>query len=143
MATTEVNNRSAFSNVQEDTWGGATNAGDYPDDVWRADTVRHYFDKISGSSNPNLFNQFFTCDFETVRAASPRTALGERRYRASDDFTTDRRTKEESQSAYRAVQPDVRHCDADPCGARRALREDRSHVECAGADRRPASAGLG
>ncbi len=58
VTLTEVNNRSAFSNVQADTWGGATNAGDYPDDVWKPDTVRHYFDNISGSGSSNLFNEF-------------------------------------------------------------------------------------
>jgi len=99
VATTEVDNRSAFSNVQADTWGGATNAGDYPDDVWKPDTVRHYFDNISGSSNPNLFNQFFTWDFETVRQLAA-DALNEQTYRASDDFTTDRRTNEQSESAF-------------------------------------------
>lgn len=99
VTLTDVKNRSAFSNVQADTWGGATNAGDYPDEVWRRDTVRHYFDQLSGSGNPNLFNEFFVWDFETVRQLAA-DALNEETYRASDDFTTDRRTKEESQSAY-------------------------------------------
>ena len=40
--------------------------------MWRADTVRQYFDNISGSSNSNLFNDFFTFDFETVRGNSLR-----------------------------------------------------------------------
>ena len=99
IAATEVGNRSAFSNVQSDTWGGATNAADYPDDVWKHDTVRHYFDNISGSNNPNLFNEFFTWDFETVRAIAAdvgNPAL----YEANPDFSTDRRTTEDSQSAY-------------------------------------------
>ena len=48
-------------------------AADYPDNVWRADTVRQYFDNISGSGNPALFNKFFTFDFETVRATRGRT----------------------------------------------------------------------
>lgn len=99
VALTEVNNRSAFSNVQQDSWGGATNPGDYPDDLWRADTVRQYFDQVSGSSNPNLFNDFFTFDFETVRSIAARVG-NPAMYEASPVFTTDRRVKEESQSAY-------------------------------------------
>jgi TonB-dependent receptor len=99
IAATEVKNRSAFSNVQQDTWGGATNVNDYPDDVWRADTVRQYFDKISGSGNPNLFNDFFTFDFETVRQIAA-TVGNPAMYASSPDFTTDRRVTEKSKSAF-------------------------------------------
>ena len=99
VALTDVKNRSAFSNVQQDSWGGATNAGDYPDEVWRADTVRQYFDNISGSNSSALFNDFFTFDFETVRAIA--ASVGNpAMYEASPVFTTDRRVEEESQSAY-------------------------------------------
>jgi TonB-dependent receptor len=105
VAMTEVNNRSAFSNVQRDSWGGVGDLGDYPDDVWIPDTVRPYFDNISGSSNPNLFNEFFTWDFETMRqlaatASTATVAAAPEMYQASPDFTTDRRTKEDSNSAY-------------------------------------------
>ena len=99
VALTQVENRSAFSNVQADTWGGATNAGDYPDDVWRADTIRQYFDNISGSSSQALFTDFFTWDFDTVRGIA--ASVGNpAMYEASPVFTTDRRVEEESQSAY-------------------------------------------
>lgn len=99
VALTEVNNRSAFSNVQADTWGGATNAGDYPDEVWRADTIRQYFDNIPGSSSQALFTDFYTWDFETVRGIA--ASVGNpAMYEASPIFTTDRRVEEESQSAY-------------------------------------------
>ncbi|MBM0103727.1 TonB-dependent receptor [Steroidobacter sp. S1-65] len=100
VALTDVKNRSAFSNVQRDTWSGATSPADYPDDVWRADTVRQYFDNISGSGNPALFNQFFTFDFETVRAIAARAAGDESLYRTTPIFDTDRRVEEESQSAF-------------------------------------------
>ena len=99
IAATEVKNRSAFANVQQDSWGGATTAADYPDSVWRPDTVRKYFDNISGSGNPNLFNDFFTFDFETVRAIAARVG-NPAMYEASDVFTTDRRVEEKSKSAY-------------------------------------------
>lgn len=100
VALTDAKNRSAYSNVQADSWGGATNPGDYPDNVWRADTVRHYFDNIGGSSNGALFNQFFTFDFETVRQLAANALNNEALYRASPVFTTDRRVEEESQSAF-------------------------------------------
>jgi TonB-dependent receptor len=100
VGLTKVENRSAYSNVQRDTWGGATNAGDYPDDVWKADSIRPYFGKINGSNNPALFNQFFTFDFETVRALAAKAAGDESLYQASNVFTTDRRVTEKSQSAY-------------------------------------------
>jgi TonB-dependent receptor len=96
---TDVKNRSAFSNVQQDTWGGATNVADYPDDVWHPDTIRHYFDNISGSNSPNLFNDFFTFDFETVRGIA--ASVGNpAMYQASPVFTTDRRVQEKSKSAF-------------------------------------------
>ena len=69
VALTEMNNRTAFSTVQNDTWGSdvAFDPAAFPDDVWRADTIRQYFDQVSGSGNSNLFNNFFTFDFDTAR----------------------------------------------------------------------------
>jgi len=100
VSLNKVNNRSAFSNVQRDTWGGATNAGDYPDNVWKADTIRPYFSKIDGSGSPALFNQFYTFDFETVRALAATASGQPSLYLASNDFTVDRRVVEKSQSAF-------------------------------------------
>ena len=101
VALTEMNNRTAFSTVQNDTWGSdvAFDPAAFPDDVWRADTIRQYFDQIGGSGNANLFNNFFTFDFDRARniAAGLR---GEDRFTAAPAFTTDRRVKEESQSAF-------------------------------------------
>jgi TonB-dependent receptor len=100
VSMNNVDNRSAFSNVQRDTWGGATNAGDYPDDIWHLESVRPFFGSINGSNNSALFNQFFTFDFATVRDLAAAAAGSESLYLASDTFTTDRRTEEESQSAF-------------------------------------------
>ena len=100
LAVTDVDNRSAFSNVQRDTWGGATNAGDYPDDIWQLDSLRQYFTNIPGSGNSALFNQFFTWNFDRVRDLAALAAGDESLYLASDVFTTDRRVNEESKSAY-------------------------------------------
>jgi TonB-dependent receptor len=98
---TTVDNRSAFANVQQDNWGGGgVSADDYPDDIWKLTRVRPYFDNMPGSGNPNLFNQFFLWDFETVRAIAAATRGGDAQFLPSDDFTTDRRTEEETTSAY-------------------------------------------
>jgi TonB-dependent receptor len=101
VALTEMNNRTAFSTVQNDTWGAdvAFDPAAFPDDVWRADTIRQYFDQVSGSGNSNLFNNFFTFDFDRARniAAGLR---GADRFSAAPNFTTDRHVEEESQSAY-------------------------------------------
>jgi TonB-dependent receptor len=124
MSLTKVKNRSAFSNVQQDDWGGAqSNPADYPDSIWRADQIRPYFSQIGGSGNPSLYNQFFTWDFETVRsltakaradrAAEAAVAAGADRdavvaaadaemakFLPTSTFTTDRRVVEKSQSAF-------------------------------------------
>jgi hypothetical protein len=99
VTLTDVNNRTAFSNVQQDSWGGATNAADYPDDVWKPDTVRHYFDNIGGSGSSALFNEFFTFDFATVRQIAA-TVGNPAMYQADPNFSTDRRTEEKSKSGY-------------------------------------------
>ena len=121
VVLTDVNNRSAFSNVQRDTWGGAGSVDDYPDSVWVRDTVRGYFDNISGSGHPGLFNEFFRWDFDEVAALAaqangvplnPDGSPGDPfwpcglQFCATNDFTTDRLTNEESVSAYLQVNHD-------------------------------------
>jgi len=104
VSAIEVKNRTAFSNVQLDTWGGATSAADYPDEVWRLDNMGRYFDSYDGRNDPNFTDAFFTFDFETVRrlAAEAWAAAGNdpANYLASDVFTTDRHVTEKSKSAY-------------------------------------------
>jgi TonB-dependent receptor len=98
---TMVENRSAFSNVQQDNWGAAgVSADDYPDQLWKRKRVRPYFDNMPGGGSPNLFNQFFLWDFESVRSIAAATRGGDAQFLASNDFTTDRRTEEDTTSAY-------------------------------------------
>ncbi|KRG71480.1 TonB-dependent receptor [Pseudoxanthomonas dokdonensis] len=101
---TEVNNRSAYSNVQLDTWGGATNPGDYPDEVWQLDHMGQYFDQFSGHNDPFFTDSFFIWDFDTVRQLAEdawvRAGNDAADYRASSEFTTDRRVTEKSKSAF-------------------------------------------
>ena len=100
VAATEVNNRSAFSTQQRDTWGGATSPSDYPSSVWHAETVRQYFDKLSGSDNPNLFNTFYTFNFEEVRALAAKASGQPALYLPKTTYDTDQRTQEKSKSAF-------------------------------------------
>lgn len=102
VSVSTVKNRTAFSNVQRDTWGGATSVNDYPDSIWRLDNMGNYFDAINGGGSPDLFGQFFTFDFETVRQLAAAAAGDESLYLRSDVFTTDRRVEEKSKSAYLA-----------------------------------------
>jgi len=103
VGLTDVKNRSAFSNVQQNAWGGLGNPTVYPDSAFTPDALRPYFGNISGSSNPALFNQFFNWDFNAVRAAAVQFwgPGGEAQFQANPNFTdTDRETKEESNSAF-------------------------------------------
>lgn len=99
---TENNVRSAFANVQRDTWGGAGPASDLPDDIFEITTVSDKFDQLEGSDNPALLNEWVLYDFETMVGLidSLYGACGGNGQCASSDWSTDRRTKEESFAAY-------------------------------------------
>ncbi|MDN4059525.1 TonB-dependent receptor [Massilia sp. YIM B02769] len=100
LALTEVNNRSAFSNQQRETWGGATSAADYPSSVWHQESLRQYFDNIKGSNNPNLFNTFYTFDFGQVRQIASDVSGNPALYLPKTTYDTDQRTRERSKSLY-------------------------------------------
>ena len=101
LSATEVNNRSAFSNNQrDDTWGGATNASDYPSGLWHPETLRQYFSKLDGSDNPALFNNFNTFNFEEVRALAAKVTGKPDLYMPKSTYDTDQRTQEKSKSLF-------------------------------------------
>jgi TonB-dependent receptor len=106
LAATNVDNRSAFSNQQRDTWGGATSPADYPSNVWHADTVRQYFNKLDGSSNPALFNQFYTFNFDQVRQLAAAASGHPELYLPKTSYDTDQRTSEKSKSGYLQLNTD-------------------------------------
>ncbi|WP_426210770.1 TonB-dependent receptor [Massilia sp. TWP1-3-3] len=106
LAATKVENRSAFSNQQRDTWGGATSPADYPSSVFHADTIRQYFNKLDGSDNPALFNQFNTFNFEEVRALAAAASGKPELYLPKSTYDTDQRTAEKSKSAYLQLNTD-------------------------------------
>ena len=103
VGLTDVKNRSAYSNVQQNAWGGLGNPNNYPDAAFTPDTLRQYFSNIPGSASPGLFNQFFNWDFNAVRAAA--IAFwgpgGAATFSANPVYTdNDRITKEKSNAAY-------------------------------------------
>lgn len=102
LSLTEVKNRSAFANVQRDSWGAGAGGGPaaMPDNIWRADSISRYFSRIPGSNDPRLFNQFFGFDFEAVRAAAIKALGSDALLKASFDFKDDFRTTERSQALF-------------------------------------------
>ncbi len=102
LGLTQVKNRSAFANVQRDSWGGGAAGGPaaMPDNIWRADSISRYFSSIPGSSDPRLFNQFFAFNFEDVRDAAIRALGSDALLKASFDFKDDFRTKETTESLF-------------------------------------------
>lgn len=102
---TENKVRSAFANVQNDTWGGAGPASDLPDDIFEVVSVADKFDQLSGSDNPALVTDWVVYDFETIVGLIDDLygVCGGNGQCASDDWSTDRRTTEESYSAYLQV----------------------------------------
>lgn len=97
--TSDVSTRTAYGFVQQDTWGGATNPGDYPDSLWQPTRLNQYFNAIPGSSNGALYNQFFLWDFDAVRDIAARVG-NPANYSPPASFSVDRRTREQSQSLY-------------------------------------------
>ncbi len=108
IGRTEVNNRSAFRNIQRDSWGGVGSADDFSDSTWITETLADKFDNISGSDNPNLQPIYFSWDFDSVasQVAAQHGIEGDEfwpcgtSFCASDDYNTDRRVEEISNSAY-------------------------------------------
>ncbi|MES2581561.1 MAG: TonB-dependent receptor [Pseudomonadota bacterium] len=100
VGSTKVDNRSAYANMQRESWGGAGTPADYADSAWRKDTLRQYFSKISGSDNPALYNQIVFGDFATLRAQAIAATGHPEWYVAPSIYDTDRRTTEKSVSGY-------------------------------------------
>ncbi len=100
LSLTTANNRTAYGNVDRGTWGGTGTPADYPDSAFQSDTLAKYFSRISGSSDPRMFNQWNVWDFKTVRDIAAKLVGDEAQFLAPNTYSTDRRVKEESQSLY-------------------------------------------
>jgi len=105
VAYTENKVRSAYANVQNDTWGGAGPASDLPDDIFETVSVADKFDQLSGSDNAALVTDWVVYDAVEMIGLidSLYGVCGGNGQCASDDWSTDRRTTEESWSAYAQV----------------------------------------
>lgn len=102
LSLTQVKNRSAFANVQRDSWGnGAAGGPDaMPDNIWRADSISQYFSSIPGSNDPRLYNQFFAFNFDDVRNAAIKALGSDALLKASFNFKDDYRTTEKSDALF-------------------------------------------
>lgn len=102
LALTNVSNRSAFANVQRDSWGAGAAGGPaaMPDDLWRADSIAKYFNRVPGSGDPRLYDQRFGFDFDKLRAAAVQALGSDELLKASFNFKDDYRTTEKSQSIF-------------------------------------------
>ena len=107
---TEVSNRSRFSVVQLDNWGGIGDPGDLADIVFRS-SINGQFDELSGSGHPDLQTEFFTANLSDLQAAGEAyyaangieyAKVGDcgTGYCASTDWRDDLRTTEETNSFY-------------------------------------------
>jgi len=110
---TEVDNRSALSTVQRDTWGGVTQPGDIADLMTPA-SMGGAFDELSGSSDERRNTDYFTFNLADVVArtealqdagqvpVAPIADLGDcgTGLCPSSNYSVDRRTNEEALAAF-------------------------------------------
>ncbi|QJD90946.1 TonB-dependent receptor [Duganella dendranthematis] len=104
---TDSTNRSTFSNVQNNTWGGATKASDYPAGIFQANPLGSFFNQLGGHDAPELFGSLYTFDFAKLRALTAQVtgnAAGYLPNFASAD--TDRELKEKTTSGYLSFNTD-------------------------------------
>ncbi len=106
ISSSEMKNRSAFSNVQQDNWGGLGEAGDIDPATFMLETLGDKYDADASGSSA-LLEEFFVWNFDTIQqiANDKYGALGAvgdcgTSFCASSDLTTDRRTTEEINAAY-------------------------------------------
>lgn len=102
LALTEVKNRSAFANVQRDTWGANVAGGPaaMPDDLFKLDSISKYFSRIPGSGDSRMFDKFFYFNFEDLRAAAIKHLGSDALLKASFDYKDDFRTTEKSEAVF-------------------------------------------
>lgn len=105
VASTEVQNRTAYGYMQRDTWGGVGTPADYDDDIWYADDMSRYFSSFHNHGDPRWSSRFLVFDFERLRQRAAQVGDDANPacptcYVAPDEFTRDMRTTEKSRSAF-------------------------------------------
>ncbi len=107
LGLTDSQNRSTFSNVQNNTWSGATKASDYPASLFQANNLGDYFNKIPGGNMAGAYNTLYTFDFAAVRDATAKAVGNQAAYLPNfATADTDRLLKEKSTSAYTSFNTD-------------------------------------
>jgi TonB-dependent receptor len=104
---TDTKNRSTYSSVQNNTWGGATKASDYPGSLFQANPLSSYFGKLGGANSPALFGSLYTFDFNQVRQVTANAVGNQAAY--LPNFTTpdtDRTLQEKTTSGYLSFNTD-------------------------------------
>jgi TonB-dependent receptor len=107
---TEVNNRFTGRNTQLDNWGGFTQPGELSDILTRS-SMKGQFDQLGGGNDPRLHTEYFTADIADVIAVAEASYTARNAeyafvgdcgtgYCASTDWDIDKRTTEETTSAY-------------------------------------------
>ncbi|MYM95533.1 TonB-dependent receptor [Duganella vulcania] len=104
---TDTTNRSTFSNVQNNTWGGATKASDYPASLFQANSLPSFFNKLGGANSPDLFATLYTFDFAKVRQVTANAVGNQAAYLPNFGVPdTDRTLQEKTTSAYLSLSSD-------------------------------------
>ena len=108
----ESTNRSAFANVQNDTWGGLGTAADYDDSLFVQKSMASALDDFGSADSADMTPYYYASDFEGMRSAIAAYIAGSGESLnspcapvlcASDDFTTDRTAVETQQYVYTQV----------------------------------------
>ncbi len=134
VASTNNTYRGTFSNNQRDSWGGVGTPADYPDDIWQRANLSGNFDQFSGSGT--TYPEFYTVNFsqllnelDTNPALFAPTAIcgGDGNCINDTAIQTDRRTEEESLSAFFQVNTDF-HIGEMPARVFGGLRYEKTEV---------------
>jgi len=107
LAYADVYNRSARANMSVNSWGGAwrpdlstSTPDEYDDSIWYADHMGKYFKQFSGYNDPRFTDRFMIFDFDRLHKRIIEVTGRPDWYTAPKTFTTDRRTTEQTQSAW-------------------------------------------
>jgi TonB-dependent receptor len=129
IAATQVENRTAAAVNQQNNWGGLGSPASYDDDIWFGDDMGGYFDLMSGHDDSRFTDHFLVFDFDRLRARAAEVFGDESMFRAPENFTSDLRSKEKSQSAY--LQFNQTFETAMPLHVAAGLRYEETDVESA------------
>ncbi|MBN8430387.1 TonB-dependent receptor [Microbulbifer salipaludis] len=111
IGRSESTNRSAFANVQNNSWGGYGTAADYDDSLFVQKSMADALHDFGSADSSEMTPYYYASDFEGMRAAIAAIAAANGDVLspcgtvlcASNDFSTDRTAIETQQSVYAQV----------------------------------------